>query len=242
MPSSAARRSKPRRLSAEMFAEGALAAADGRPTTPTPVPDELVWSFTDAVWRSLPWERTSWLGRRIETAPTDLLAYQEIIADVRPDWIVETGTDDGARALFLASIAELVEHGQVLSIGAHETDDLPKHPRLRYLDGTPHERDTVQQAGEIVGGGRAVVVLGSCADRTTTVAEFRAYAPLVPAGSYVVVADTVVNGHPVWPAFGDGPAEAVKQILTLHGEFVQDATMQKYSLTFNPGGFLKRVR
>jgi hypothetical protein len=46
----------------------------------------------------------------------------------------------------------------------------------------------------------------------------------------------------VWPEFGPGPAESVKQILNARGEFVPDPTMEKYSLTFNPGGFLKRVR
>jgi cephalosporin hydroxylase len=46
----------------------------------------------------------------------------------------------------------------------------------------------------------------------------------------------------VWPAFGPGPAEAVKKILSLYGEFVADPLLEKYSLTFNPGGFLKRVR
>ena len=40
---------------------------------------------------------TTWLGRHIESAPTDLIAYQQAIASVRPDWIVETGTGDGAR-------------------------------------------------------------------------------------------------------------------------------------------------
>jgi cephalosporin hydroxylase len=93
-----------------------------------------------------------------------------------------------------------------------------------------------------VGDGRALLVLGSCVDRVKTTAEFDAYARLVRVGSYVVIADTIVNGHPVWPEFGDGPAESVKQILNLHGEFVADPTMEKYSLTFNPGGFLKRVR
>jgi cephalosporin hydroxylase len=57
-----------------------------------------------------------------------------------------------------------------------------------------------------------------------------------------VITDTIVNGHPVWPAFGPGPAEAVKQALSIHGEFAPDPTMEKYSLTFNPGGFLHRVR
>ena len=239
----AARRTKPRRLSAEMFAAGAdVANADGRPEQPTPVPDELVWEFTDAVWRSLPWHATTWLGRRIETAPSDLLAYQEIIASVRPDWIVETGTGDGGRALFLASMCELVGHGEVISIDLELREDRPHHPRLRYLAGRASDEQTSRQVRETVGDGRALVVLGSCVDRVKTTAEFDAYARLVAVGSYVVVADTIVNGHPVWPEFGDGPAESVKQILNLHGEFVADPTMEKYSLTFNPGGFLKRVR
>ena len=67
-----------------------------------------------------------------------------------------------------------------------------------------------------------MVILGSLADRPDTLREFEAFAPLVPVGSYVVVADTIVNGHPVWPAFGPGPAEALKQILARHGEFVPD--------------------
>ncbi len=94
----------------------------------------------------------------------------------------------------------------------------------------------------LVGSGTAVVVLGAGDDREHTASQFEAYAPFVPVGSFVVVADTIVNGHPVWPAFGPGPAEAVKQILNKHGEFVADPTLEKYSLTFNPGGFLRRVR
>ncbi len=86
----AARRSKPRRLSTKAFAEASSAAVDGLPEAATPVPDELKWAFTEAVWRNLPWNATSWLGRAITTAPTDLLAYQEVIHRVRPDWVVES--------------------------------------------------------------------------------------------------------------------------------------------------------
>jgi cephalosporin hydroxylase len=88
------------------------------------------------------------------------------------------------------------------------------------------------------------VILGGCVDRQKTNKQFELYSPLVPVGSYVVVADTIVNGHPVWPGFGAGPAESVKQILAAHGNFVQDTSREPWSLTFNfnPGGFLKRVR
>jgi cephalosporin hydroxylase len=230
-------------MTTEAFARAATSGGpDGRPDTPTPVPDELKEAFTEAVWLSLPWERTTWLGRRITTAPTDLVAYQELIAAVRPDWIVETGTGDGGRSLFLATICELVEHGRVLSIDERAGEDLPQHPRLDYLVGKAHEAATVARVRDAVGpDARVLVVLGAQVNRQRTTAEFEAYASLVPVGSYVVVTDTVVNGHPVWPGFGPGPNEAAKQILSRHGEFVADPLAENYSLTFNPGGFLKRV-
>ena len=241
--SEAARRSKPRRLSAKAFADGAApGGVDGKPTTPTPVPDELAWSFRESVWRSLPWTHTTWLGRPIATAPTDLLAYQELISRVRPDWIVETGTGDGGRTLFLASICDLVGHGQVVSIDEHPTGEAPSHPRITLVTGRPEDPTVSERVRTLVGGGSALVVLGTCADRESTDRQFRAYEPLVPAGSYVVVTDTVVNGHPVWTGFGPGPAEAVKQILTRHGDFSVDPDLEKYALTFNPSGFLRRVR
>jgi cephalosporin hydroxylase len=242
LPNESARRSRTRRMSTAAFSEGAAAMDDGRPDKPIPLPDELRWAFTEAVWRSMPWTSTSWLGRAIATAPTDLLAYQEIISVVRPDFVIETGTGDGARALFLASMCELVGHGQVVAVGESLAADLPRHDRLQYLEGVAHDAETASAVGGIVGDGRALIVLGSCAERATTVREFQAYAPYVPVGSYVIVTDTIVNGHPVWPAFGPGPLEGVKQILTSHGEFVSDSRMEKYSLTFNPGGFLHRVR
>ena len=114
-------------------------------------------------------------------------------------------------------------------------------PPAAVPDGRP-QPVTVSAVRDIVGEGpRVLVVLGSCVDRARTFGEFQAYSPLVPVGSYVVVTDTIVNGHPVWTTFGSGPAEAIKQILTNHGEFVHDPAMEKYSLTFNPGGILRRV-
>jgi cephalosporin hydroxylase len=235
----AARRTKPRRLSTRVFAEAAE-AVDGRPQRPTPVPDDLRWAFTEAVWHNVPWRHTSWLGETIHTAPTDLLAYQEILSRIRPDWVVEIDSSDQARAGFLASICELIGHGHVLSLRPPETPASTPHARLRTCTKPPLDPETRRQVHELVGTGNAVVVLGACADRATTARQFEAYADLVGVGSYVVVTDTVVNGRPVWPSFGPGPFEAVKQILNLHGEFVADPDMEKYALTFNAGGFLRR--
>ena len=105
-----------------------------------------------------------------------------------------------------------------------------------------HSRPAVARIRQVIGDAApVVVVLGSCANTFKTSAEFERLAPFVPPGSYVIVTDTIVNGRPVWPGFGPGPGEAVKRILSTHGDFVADPLMEKYSSTFNPGGYLKRV-
>ncbi|MDQ1449025.1 MAG: hypothetical protein QOC79_1996, partial [Actinomycetota bacterium] len=72
--------------------------------------------------------------------------------------------------------------------------------------------------------------------------EFKVYSPLVPVGSYVIVEYTILNGHPVWPGFGPGPLEAVKRILADNNNWSVDTSLEKYALTFNPSGYLKRMR
>ena len=94
-----ARRTKARRMGAPVYFKRAhVEGTDGRPVDPIPVPDELRMSFIDAFWRSKEWHQTPWLGRWTARPPTDLMAYQELIANVRPDWIIETGTGGGGRA------------------------------------------------------------------------------------------------------------------------------------------------
>ena len=73
------------------------------------------------------------------------------------------------------------------------------------------------------------------------VQAFERYAPLVGVGGYVVVENTVVNGRPVSAGFGAGPPEAVFQLLTRHQDFVIDATMERYTVTFNRNGYLRRM-
>ena len=237
-----ARRTKARRMrSFGHFRSAHEEPSDQRPSQPVPVPQDLTTEFIDAFWRSGEWHRTMWLGQPTHKAPTDLLAYAELIVRVTPDWIVETRTGTGGRALFLASICELIGAGRVLSIDSFPLSDPPEHERITYLRGDPAAVDTGKRAREIVGDNpRGLVILGG-ADAPRVRGAFRNYAPLVPVGSYVVVEDTILEGHPVWPDFGAGPATAVRDIVG-EGEFVPDYTLERGALTFNVGGFLRRVR
>jgi cephalosporin hydroxylase len=238
-----ARRTRPRRLSAELFTRGARPPdPDGQPKTAVPVPQDLREEFVEAVWRSLAWQRGSWLGRMTNSMPTDLMAYQELIARVKPDWIIETGTANGGRTLFLASMCDLLGKGQVVTVNPTLADNLPKHARITYVEADPYEPEAGEKVRKIVRKGKVLTILGSRGHRARTLAAFENFGQLVSVGSYLIVTDTMVNGHPVWTAFGQGPGEAVKHLLNTNGDFVADPELERYSLTFNPGGFLKRIR
>jgi cephalosporin hydroxylase len=237
-----ARRSKPRRMTSfQHFRSAHVEASDTRPSRPISVPQDLKTEFIDAFWRSGEWHQATWLGKSTHRAPTDLLVYQELIFRLRPEWIVETRTGAGGRALFLASICDLIDSGEVLSIDSYRLASPPEHRRITYLRGDPSAETTAAQAREIVGERpRGLVILGG-AEESEVTGAFRNYAPFVPVGSYVVVEDTILQGNPVWSDFGPGPAASVQEIVA-EGEFMPDPSLERFALTFNVGGFLKRVR
>ena len=55
-----------------------------------------------------------------------------------------------------------------------------------------------------------------------------------------MVEDTNLNGHPVDPDYGPGPMEALQDYVRTHPQFTHDTSMDKFFLTFNPGGYLLR--
>jgi cephalosporin hydroxylase len=238
-------RTRARRMTAEAFLQArGSGTEDGPPTSPVAMPDELVDGFVDAYWKSLAWQHTRWLGHRIPKAPTDLWVYQELLERVRPEVVIETGAETGGRALFLASVCELLGNGRVIAIDAQLSAERARHPRVDYVEGIAQDPETVAAVRALAGpDSRALVILGSRPGTNLRIeAEFEAYHGFVRAGSYVIVEHTVLNGRPVWPGFGPGPDEAVRRILANHSEFAADTTVERHGLTFNPGGFLKKLR
>ena len=238
-----ARRTRARRMAAPIFS-GVRSAdgPDGIPAIPEQMPEELRTTLIEAFWRGLPWRNNSWLGHLVAAAPTDLVVYQELLTAVRPDWIIETGTDGGGRAYFLATICELLGEGQVISVG-DGGGERPEHPRLTYLREPPHSDRARARVTELTGEApRAIAILGSRVGTQRLLLEFEQYSPLVPIGSYLIFENTIVNGRPVWPGYGAGPGEAVQRVLADDDGFVQDPSWEKHGLTFHPGGFLRRIR
>ncbi len=196
------------------------------------------------------WSNTFWMGCQILKCPLDLWVYQEIIFETKPDLIIETGTFEGGSAMYLASmfdaLARVAPEDQcprrVLSIDI-EKRERPTHVRVRYHTGSSVTTDTkaiVDQAIAEYGAQRIMVILDSDHTRDHVAKELDVYAPMVTPGCYLIVEDTNVNGHPTYPDFGPGPMEAVEAFLATSNQFEQDESREKYYMTFNPGGFLRR--
>jgi cephalosporin hydroxylase len=188
----------------------------------------------------IPWRNTFYRGVPVAKAPTDLWAYQEIISETRPAWIVETGTQYGGSAYYIADLCELLGHGRVVSVDIAAKPGLPDHPRVTYLAGSSTEPAIVEQVRAMVVGGPVMVILDSDHSYSHVRAELDLYAPLVSDDSYLIVEDTNVNGHPVLPTHGPGPTEAVEEFLTANQEFEVDPSRERFLLTFNPRGYLRR--
>ena len=187
------------------------------------------------------WKDTRFLGVATWKSPLDLWVYQELLWELRPGLIVETGTAHGGSALYLATLCDIIGRGEVVSIDIGEWPDRPAHPRLTYVVASSTDPQVVAQVAERARtAGTVLVVLDSDHSRDHVLAELRAYAPLVTGGSYLVVEDTNVNGHPVYEAFGPGPMEAVQDFLKERDDFEVDRSREKFLLTFNPGGWLRK--
>ena len=186
---------------------------------------------------------TFWLGVLAVKNPMDLMVYQEILFELRPELIIETGTFMGGSALFLASVCDLLGQGRVISVDVKPAPALPAHPRITYIQGdscSPEVLDLVN--AERVEARSAMVILDSDHSRDHVLRELRAYSPMVSVGQYLITEDTNVNGHPVLPEHGPGPWEAVGEFLKGQDAFAIDVAREKFLLSFNPGGYLLRVK
>lgn len=193
--------------------------------------------------RQRTWRNTHWLGTEVLKCPFDLWVYQELLHELRPDLIIETGTAYGGSAAYLASLCDLLGHGRIVTIDVEERRGRPSHPRVRYRTGMSTDPAIVAELhAEVRPGDRVLVILDSDHSEANVLAELRAYHELVSVGSYCIVEDSNVNGHPVWREFGPGPMEAIRSFLQENDGFEIDRDREKFFLTFNPSGFLKRVK
>lgn len=181
----------------------------------------------------------TWLGRPIIQYPTDIMAMQEIIWQVKPDVIIETGIAHGGSIIFYASMIELLKNNGVvigidIDIRKHNRVEIEKHPlcgNIRMIEASSIEEATVAEVRRMIseGGYRTVlVVLDSCHTHEHVLRELELYGELVTKGSYMVCMDTVVGYDAVSPQ-GDRPWNAERNPLSAVREYLKGPSGSRFS-------------
>lgn len=204
----------------------------------------------------------SWLGRPIIQYPQDMIALQEIIWEVKPDLIIETGIAHGGSLIFSASMLALLEScgeiakGHVLGIDidirSHNKEAIEKHPlsqKITMLEGSSIDENVIQKVKEFAKKGKKILV---CLDSNHThdhvLKELEAYSSLVSKGSYCIVFDTIIEDMPQnsfpnrpWDK-GNNPKTAVWEFINKNKDFKIDQQIEnKILITVAPDGFLKKI-
>lgn len=204
-----------------------------------------------------------WLGVPIIQAPQDLQAMQEIIWEVKPDLIIETGIAHGGSIIFSASMLTLleacgkIEKGDVVGIDIdirpYNKKNILNHPlsnKITMFEGSSIDKKIIcKVAGLAKNKKRTLVCLDSNHTHSHVLAELRAYALLVSVGSYCIVGDTGIEDLPAetisdrpWGK-GNNPKTAVWEFLKENNNFKVDKIIEsKLLLTSAPDGYLKRIR
>ncbi len=200
--------------------------------------------------------RNRWFGIRAEQNPNDVWITQEILFETKPDVVVEAGTFmGGSAALWATMLREINPQGRVLTIDIRdlsaEAKKLPiVQERVDFLVGSSIAPEIVAEVKRRTAGKKVVLILDSDHHKAHVLAELRAYADIIQPGSYIIVQDSNINGHPVVLDDGylagdylgqPGPWEAVEEFLATDHRFQIDLGRERLLLTMNPHGFLRRV-
>ena len=215
------------------------------------LPDaEVVKRFNQVYFNSGVIQRTTWLGVKLGQNPCDLWAMQEIIYQIKPDVIIETGTWFGGSALYYAMLLDQLRNsGKVITVdidtyGDQAAFEFPAFKRNAiFLQGDSVSPDIIKKIEELIGRDKKVMVtLDSLHTKEHVLKELQLYSRFVSPGSYLIVQDTNIHGHPVHPNFPEGPMEALMEFLKGRDDFVIDSSREKFLLTFYPNGYLKRIK
>lgn len=196
-----------------------------------------------------------WLGRPIIQYPQDIVAMQELIWQIKPDLIIETGIAHGGSLVMNASMlamldfCDAIETGETINpnhskrkvlgididIRPHNKEAIEEHPmasRIQMIQGSSISAEVINQVHRIAKNYQRILIsLDSNHTHEHVLAELEAYAPLTSRGSYCVVFDTIVEDMPadMFPdrpwGPGNNPKTAVWEYLKSHPEFEIDRTV-----------------
>jgi cephalosporin hydroxylase len=223
------------------------------------------FSVISKAWLRTGWDNKyvysfSWMGRPVIQLPEDMLRIQEVIYQVKPDVLIETGIAHGGSLIYYASIFKAMGKGRVIGIDIdirpHNRTAIEAHELYEYLtliEGSSIAPEVIDQVKTKTRPGETVmVVLDSCHTKQHVLEELEAYAPLVTPNSYIVATDGIMHWLGNAPRTEadwtwNNPKTAAQEFITKHPEF-ENAQLKfpfnegniTETVTYWPGAWLRR--
>lgn len=239
---------------------------DGQQQT-LPLYSKESFELVSREWVRIGWDARypytfAWMGRPIIQLPEDIIRVQEVIYEVKPDVLIETGVAHGGSLIFYASLFKAMDRGRVvgvdIEIRKHNRVAIEAHelsPLITLIEGGSTDEATFNQVrSQVKPGDRVMVILDSNHTKSHVADELELYAPLVSVDSYIVATDGVMElvadvprGTPTWDK--DNPSEAAREFAERHPEFeladprwpFNESDLDQ-NITHWPDAWLRRVR
>lgn len=218
-------------------------------------------------WIKIGWDQKyaytfTWMGRPIIQLPEDMIRIQEVIYQIQPDIIIETGVAHGGSLIYYASLCKTMGKGRVvgvdIEIRPHNRKAIEEHQLTDYItlfEGSSVDPGIVQQVKALVKSGETVlVILDSCHTCEHVLEELEAYCDMISIESYIVATDGIMqdlydvpNGNTRWRE--DNPVSAVRVFLARHNEFIYEQPARLFNesalrqnITHWPMAWLRRIK
>ncbi|MHB1117902.1 MAG: CmcI family methyltransferase [Minisyncoccota bacterium] len=175
--------------------------------------------------------------------PFDYVMYQMIISEIKPDLVIEIGTNHGGGALYLADLMDAIGHGTIhtIDIVKRTGGTVANHPRIKlFTDGWEN-----YSLSEADGFSKILIIEDASHTYEDTLGALRKFSPLVSIDSYFIVEDGIVSELGREKGFHGGPLRAIREFLTGNSDFRVDrkyCDMFGKNATFNVNGYLKKIR
>lgn len=179
-----------------------------------------------------------------------MVRFQEVVFQVRPDVIVETGVAHGGSLVYSATLCKALDRGRVIGVDVeirpHNRKAIEAHPLAGFItlvEGSSTAPEVVERVRSLIRPGeRVLVVLDSNHSKAHVLAELAAYGPMVSVGSYAVATDGIMaavagrpGAKPEWA--WDNPAEAAREFTARDPRF----GLEEPAFPFNEGKIAERV-
>ncbi|HDM08894.1 MAG TPA: cephalosporin hydroxylase [Desulfobacteraceae bacterium] len=194
--------------------------------------------------KEIVFDKMTWMGTKIWKNPFDIWIYQEILHEIKPDVVIEIGSAYGGSTRYLADLLDLLGNGMVVSIDIDRSKYHLEHKRVIALTGNSSDPGIISRVEEICSGKKTMIIQDGGHSKAQVLSDLENYSRFVSLNSYFIVEDGIVDLFYPEDGLGfseQGPLAAIEEFVSRHPEFQVDESRERYLMTYNPKGFLRRI-